>query len=111
MLNHLKSLFFKQGNNITISELEQLLDSHVPLQLIDVRTTQEYRQGHIKQAINIPLPQLASAKFRAEQPIYLICQSGRRSKMAQQELNKQGITATNITGGMSKWTRKTTGGH
>lgn len=69
--------------------------------IIDVRETYEYEEGHIPYAKNIPLSTLQS--YEGEQPVYIICQSGMRSKRATQQLVKQGVKAINIQGGMNAW--------
>ena len=62
--------------------------------LIDVRTIQEFENGHVKNAKNIPLHELSKRieKFAAnkEIPLLLYCRSGSRSGHAQKLLTKQG---------------------
>ncbi len=78
--------------------------------LLDVRTPEEFAQGHAPGAKLIPLDQLQSrlaelggAKNR---PIALICRSGNRSGIAQRILEAEGFTQTvNVQGGMIHWAR------
>lgn len=78
-------------------------------EVLDVRTPAEYRAGHIRQAKNVPLQQIAQYQPKA-QPIYVICQSGMRSKQAAKQLQKKGYNVINVRGGMNQWTGKRVGG-
>ena len=74
--------------------------------LIDVREPHEFRQGYISGAINIPLRQLERrlGEIPFDQPLYLYCQSGIRSKRAAAILRKQGYTdISHLAGGMRVW--------
>lgn len=76
-------------------------------QFVDVRTPEEYAGGHAVRAINIPLRDLPAKLDRLErnEPVYLICQSGRRSKEAAEILNRNGFKwVFNVTGGTNEWT-------
>lgn len=99
---------FQTIQSITIAELKGKLTSSI--QLIDVRTPNEYRGGHIRQAKNVPLQRITSFKGDQTESVYVICQSGMRSKQATKELKKMGYQAINIRGGMNQWLDKTTGG-
>lgn len=75
-------------------------------QFIDVRTPEEYLGGHASRAVNIPLDSLMSSLDRLEknEPIYLICQTGRRSGQAAEMLKGAGFSnVINVTGGTSAW--------
>lgn len=72
--------------------------------IIDVREPNEYKAGHIKSAINIPLNQLIFSKNKLavvakDTPIILYCRSGGRSKIAIQMLKTKGFT--NLTNGIN----------
>ena len=76
-------------------------------QFVDVRTPEEYAAGHAVRAINIPLNELLEKLDRLErnEPVYVICQSGRRSKEAADILNRNGFKwVFNVTGGTNEWT-------
>jgi len=62
-------------------------------QLIDVRTSDEFRTGHLKGAINIPLQQLGSnlSKIRKDKPVITYCASGMRSSAAKNMLMERGF--------------------
>jgi rhodanese-related sulfurtransferase len=75
-------------------------------QFVDVRTPQEYVAGHAVRAINIPLEELPSKLDRLEknEPVYIICQTGRRSREAGEILLKNGYPwVFSVTGGTSAW--------
>ena len=62
--------------------------------VIDVRTGGEYRQGHVREAVNIPYDEIAQriAAFAPDRDarIVLYCRSGRRSGIAEQTLRQLG---------------------
>lgn len=75
-------------------------------QFIDVRTPEEYAAGHAYRARNIPLDKLLDNLDAIEknEPVYLICQSGRRSLEAAKLLNEAGYPRTiSIAGGTNAW--------
>jgi rhodanese-related sulfurtransferase len=61
--------------------------------LVDVRTPSEFRDGHIKGAINLPLQTLGSNlnKLNKDQVIITCCRSGSRSGMAKRMLKANGF--------------------
>lgn len=70
--------------------------------LLDVRTLQEYQKVHIEGAINIPVDELRARiqELDPSKPIYLICQSGLRSYLAQRILIPCGYEVSHLCGGM-----------
>jgi rhodanese-related sulfurtransferase len=79
------------------------------VQLLDVRTPNEYKMGTVKGAKNLNVfdPdgfQTEAAKLNKETPVYLFCQSGNRSKSASKLLVKIGFTQIyDLRGGYSNW--------
>jgi phage shock protein E len=71
--------------------------------VIDVRTDEEFRQGHLPGAVNIPYDQIASRVGELpsdrSQPIVLYCRTGRRSGIAKTSLEGLGFTHTINAGG------------
>lgn len=66
--------------------------------VVDVRTPDEFRSGHVKGAINIPLGTIASnaSKLTKHQgAIVAYCRSGNRSSMAVSEMKAMGLEAYN----------------
>lgn len=75
-------------------------------QFIDVRTPEEYAAGHAYRTRNIPLDSLGSNldKIEKNEPVYLICATGRRSRKAAQALVDAGFPYVfNVTGGTEAW--------
>ncbi|MGT2772135.1 rhodanese-like domain-containing protein [Streptococcus marimammalium] len=108
-IESIKSLFYQPFKSISTSELENLLSSKTVL-LIDVRTPEEFKQAHISKARNIPLRQIDSFASPKDKTVYLICQSGMRSKKAANHLMKKGYLVVNVLGGMNQWQGKVIGG-
>ena len=66
--------------------------------IIDVRTPDEYRSGHITNSVNIPLnllPGKVNDLKRKNKPIITCCRSGARSGMAADQLKSAGIDVMN----------------
>ncbi|MEI5993100.1 rhodanese-like domain-containing protein [Candidatus Enterococcus mansonii] len=99
--------FFK-GNSISTHELQEKLASKV--EVIDVREKTEFSSGHIPGAKNIPLGKITSYTKKGSDPVYVICQSGMRSRQAVKKLKNKGIEAINVKGGMSAWRGEVRGG-
>lgn len=92
---------------INAEKAKEIMDSGVEYILIDARTDEEFASGHIEGAILIPEYEIAS---RAEQElpdkdalILVYCRSGRRSKIASEELVKLGYTNVKEFGGIIDW--------
>lgn len=69
--------------------------------LLDTRTPGEYKRGHVKDFINIPVDELRGRldEIEKDKPVYVICQSGLRSYIASRILEGNGYTAYNFAGG------------
>jgi hydroxyacylglutathione hydrolase len=90
---------------MSAQELEKRLPSNGVV-VIDVRNDSEWRDGHIPNAIHIPLGQLAQRlnDIRAGDDIVVHCQSGGRSSIAASLLQKLGRkTVANLSGGYKAW--------
>ena len=94
-------------DQISGAEAKALMDSESGYIIIDARTQEEYDEGHIPRAILIPEYEIAD---RAEkelpdknQLILVYCRSGRRSKIAAEELVKLGYTNVKEFGGIIDW--------
>lgn len=92
---------------ITPQEAKTFMDGGEPSVVLDVRTSDEYEQGHIEGALLIPMDQLAS-KASTELPnkeeiILVYCRSGNRSATAARELISQGYTNVFDFGGINNW--------
>ncbi|EGO64650.1 rhodanese-like domain-containing protein [Acetonema longum] len=74
--------------------------------IIDIRTPEEYRDGHIPEVPLIPLDQLESRlrEIPKDKKVLLICRSGNRSSQGTKLLRAKGFSNVyNITGGMNSW--------
>ena len=92
---------------ISGAEAKALMDSESGYIIIDARTQEEYDQGHIPGAILIPEYEIAD-RAEKELPdkdhlILVYCRSGRRSKIAAEELVKLGYTNVKEFGGIIDW--------
>lgn len=87
------------------SEEFSILHENEKLQIIDVRTQKEFKRECLGDSINIPLSELQSnlEKVDFEQPVYLLCQSGQRSKKAFELLTSLRPLADlrNVSGGLN----------
>jgi rhodanese-related sulfurtransferase len=91
------------NREIGVDELaERLRDG---ARLIDVREPHEYSSGHVPGAVSVPLATVPDQLelFRGQGPVYVICQSGGRSRRACEFVEAQGIDAVNVEGGTGAW--------
>ena len=92
---------------ISGAEAKALMDSESGYIIIDARTQEEYDQGHIPGAILIPEYEIADRAKKElhdkNQLILVYCRSGRRSKIAAEELVKLGYTNVKEFGGIIDW--------
>ena len=93
--------------NIEPDELAMDIPHDEKLVVIDVRRETEFADGHIKDAINIPLSELidpaSMANIEDDQNLYVHCAGGYRSVIASSLLKKQGIhNLYNVVGGFDK---------
>ena len=92
---------------ISGAEAKALMDSESGYVIIDARTQEEYDGGHIPGAILIPEYEIADRAEKelpdTDQLILVYCRSGRRSKIAAEELVKLGYTNVKEFGGIIDW--------
>ena len=93
--------------NITAEEAKQIMDSEEGYIILDVRTQEEYNQGHIPGAIMISHEEIAEKAEGVltdkEQLILVYWRSGRRSKIAAEALVELGYTNIKEFGGIIDW--------
>ena len=92
---------------ITPQEAKTIMDTETDYVIIDARTTEEFAEGHIKGAVLIPEYEIAE-RVETELPdkdalLLVYCRSGRRSKIASEELVKLGYTNVKEFGGIIDW--------
>ena len=78
------------------------------IQVVDVRTPEEYAAGHVAGAEHIPFDELTA---RAEsldrsRPLVLYCRSGGRSELATQAFAASGWQAHTMAGGLAEWAER-----
>lgn len=77
------------------------------LQIVDVRTPEEYQEGHIPFAKNYnwndPLFKEIVQDLDKTRPLYIYCRSGKRSAAAAEVLIEQGFEVIELQGGMLNW--------
>lgn len=98
--------FFKQSNiNQGIEEYKMTAGAV----LLDVRTPQEYQEGHIPESKNVPLQQLdniVSVAKNKDIPLFVYCYSGSRSRQATGMLQRMGYSKVNNIGGIAAYSGK-----
>lgn len=96
------------GGSVSVEEFDELLQSSPGAYVIDVRTAEEFAEGHVKNAVNIDVN---SASFEAEigkldtsKAILVYCLAGSRSASAATYMRKHGFkTVYEMKGGILKW--------
>ena len=99
-----------EGNSyksISMSEAEEMMKNEKDYIILDVRTAEEYKEGHIPNAINVANETIGEDEI-AELPnknqlIMVYCRSGRRSKQAASKLVKLGYSNIVEIGGIIDW--------
>ena len=109
-----KSVFKKQGKNsdqfvlLDVAEYKQAVINK-EVQLVDVRTPAEFKKGHLGKALNIDFYDKKSfnesfEQLNKEQPVYLYCRSGFRSKKVAMRLINMGFSKVyDLKGGLNNW--------
>ena len=93
--------------NITAEEAKQIMDNEEGYIILDVRTQEEYDEGHIPGAIVISHEEIEEKAEDVltdkDQLILVYCRSGRRSKLAAEALVELGYTNIKEFGGIIDW--------
>jgi len=93
-------------NLLTVHRLKKHIDKKDKFTLLDVRGKDEWEKGHIEQAINIFYGHL-NKKYKeltTDNPIIVICNSGKRASFAVSILRKKGFEeVSNVLGGTTAW--------
>ena len=93
---------------ITAEEAKEIMDGEEPYTILDVRTQEEYDQGHIgTETLLIPYDEIETQAEAAlpdkEAQILVYCRTGRRSKIAAESLASMGYTNVKEFGGIEDW--------
>lgn len=87
------------------------MDTETDYIILDVRSKEEYDEGHIENAIVIPDTEIAARaenELKDKQQLILVyCRSGRRSKLASAALCEMGYTNVKEFGGILDWPYET----
>ena len=92
---------------VSMDEIVQIMNENSNYIILDVRSMQEYNEGHIPNAICIPNETISEDIINKlpnkEQLILIYCRSGNRSKQAAQKLKNLGYTNLIEFGGIIDW--------
>ena len=96
--------------NADVKEFAELISDSTVI-ILDVRTADEYAEGHIKGAILIDqnksdFVEQVKAKLPTDKTIAIYCRSGRRSANAANLLAKEGYKLVNLKGGILAWIKE-----
>ena len=96
---------------LTPEQAKARMEENPDLILLDVRTQEEFEQGHIPGAVCLPNEMIAADMpflFGKDAEILLYCRSGRRSADAAKKLRDMGFTNVFDFGGIIDWPYETT---
>lgn len=92
---------------ITAEEAKERMDKDDKVVILDVRTEEEYQEGHVPGAIVIPNETISSGPLEElpdmDQEILVYCRSGNRSAQAAKKLAEAGYTQVYDFGGIIDW--------
>ncbi len=94
---------------IFMPQAQTELSKDKTIRLVDVRTPEEYRAGHIPGSVNVPLDRIgdiARAIPEKNAKLFVYCLSGARSRTACSMLASMGYSNVNNIGGISQYTGK-----
>ena len=101
----------KAYRQITMNEAASIMKSEKDYIILDVRRPDEFSEGHIPNAINVPNEIIGTSEISElpdkDQLILVYCRSGRRSKEASQKLVDLGYTNIVEFGGILDWSGET----
>ena len=97
----------QKANQITSIEFEKAIKA-TDIQLLDVRTKEEYQQGHIANALQANWNddtefEKRTTSLNLSKHVYVYCLSGGRSASAASNLRKKGYNVVELKGGISAW--------
>ncbi len=95
---------------LSAKQFGQLILSTPNIQLVDVRTEEEYRKSRLEHAVLIDInkpefKQQAERTLSKDHPVAVYCRRGRRSAKAAAILAKAGYQVTSLKGGIEAWQR------
>ena len=97
--------------NLSTNRFEKKIKDNT-IQLVDVRTPEEYAEGHIPSSLNIDVkdkenfPTSVDKLLDKEKKVAVYCRSGRRSRTAAEQLTQKGFKVYNLNKGILHWKEK-----
>lgn len=97
----------KKFVDMDVAAFEKLIGNK-SVQVLDVRTAEEFAEGHLLRAVNVDVlasgfEGKATELLDKKRPVAIYCRSGRRSTNAAKILTKSGYRVTNLRGGILAW--------
>lgn len=97
----------RNDTELSVEEFAQRI-SQGKVQLVDVRTPEEYKSEHLHGAISINIlsedfDSLSTQILNPDYPVFVYCQSGKRSAMATKRLHAENYVVYQLKGGMIAW--------
>ena len=98
----------KAGPQVSPQQLSMLVNKENAV-VLDVRPDKEYRQGHIVDAVNLPVNKFGDSigqldKYK-ERPLVLVCKMGQQTGAVAKQLRARGFEQVyRLAGGMTEWT-------
>jgi len=95
-------------NDISVEEVYEIINTNQDYIILDVRTPEEFSEGHIEGAILIPVDELEGRldELPLDKPIITYCKSGGRSATAAGILVENGFSEVYDMGGITDWIEK-----
>ena len=96
--------------HVSMDDIVKIMEENKDYVIVDVRTPDEYKEGHIPNAINIPNETINETVYNKlkdkNQLILIYCRSGSRSRQAAYKMQKLGYTNLVDFGGIINWKGK-----
>jgi hydroxyacylglutathione hydrolase len=95
---------FNTAPLISARDMKNIKNGYDHVCLVDIRTPQEYEQGHLSGTVNVPVQELRSryVELNAEHHLILLCSTGFRSSLAASILKQKGFKKiSHLAGGMT----------
>ena len=96
---------------MSVTDFETLVLGDTAIQVVDVRTPEAFRNGHIIRAKNMPYENGMSVRdminrLDNKRPVAIYCQAGKKSKAAAKRLCKKGMKVYLLDQGVDQWRRE-----
>lgn len=105
------SLFSNSLPQSSAEDVKASLDNNEKVKILDVRTPEEYKEGHIRDSVLLPVDEVKEKVEKVlpnkDQKIYVHCRSGMRSAKATKEMLTLGYSNVhNMQGGIVAWEKQ-----